>query len=111
MAAPAYHTFRAGLVLAAAGALLFAVLEAKGGGLPVWCGLPFALSALAGLIAVLWDTGPFGAALWAVFGAGWVWLGLALLVRSVGDKGQPVHEAGGPQVSGARRPGEGPTVG
>ena len=110
MAAPAYRTFRAGLVLAAAGALLFAFSETRDGSLPAWCGLPFALSALAGLVAVVRDTGPFGAALWAVFGAGWVWLGLALLVGSVGDRGRPGHEADGPRISGERRAGEDPTV-
>lgn len=83
MAAPAYRAFRAGLVLLAAGALLFAVFETRGGGLPAWCGLPFALSALAGLVAVSQDLGPFGAALWAVFGAGWVWLGLTASVGAI----------------------------
>lgn len=63
MVAPAYRAFRAGLVLLAVGALLFAVSETRGGGLAVWAGLPFALLALAGLVAVVRDLGPFGAAL------------------------------------------------
>ena len=84
MAAPAYRAFRLGLLLLAAGALLFGAAETRAGGLPAWAGLPFALSALAGLLAVSQDLGPFGAALWAVFGAGWVWLGLAILVGMFG---------------------------
>ena len=84
MAAPAYRAFRVGLLLLAVGALLFGAAETRTGGLPMWTGLPFALSALAGLLAVSQDLGPFGAALWAVFGAGWVWLGLALLVGMFG---------------------------
>jgi hypothetical protein len=83
ISAPAYRAFRAGLVILAAGALLFSVAGTREGSLPVWGGLPFALSSLAGLLAVLQDLGSFGAALWSVFGAGWVWLGLALLVEAI----------------------------
>ena len=86
MAAPAYRAFRAGLVVLGAGALLFAVAGTREGGLPVWGGLPFALSSLAGLLAVFQDLGSFGAALWSVFGAGWTWLGLALLLRPFGEE-------------------------
>lgn len=82
MAAPAYRAFRAGLIVLAAGALVFAFAGTRTGHLPAWASLPFALSALAGLLAVVQDLGPFGAALWSVFGAGWVWLGLALFVGS-----------------------------
>jgi len=82
VAAPAYRAFRLGLILLAAGALLFAFAGTRTGNLPVWAGLPFALSALAGLLSAAQDLGPFGAALWAVFGAGWVWLGLTLFVGS-----------------------------
>lgn len=94
MAAPAYRAFRAGLVLLAAGALLFASTETRAGHLPAWVGLPFALSALAGLLAVLQDLGPFGAALWSVFGAGWAWLGFAHLVGSFAAGGPPVRTPG-----------------
>lgn len=80
MSAPAYRALRAGLVLLAAGALLFSVTATRSRDLPTWGGLPFALSALAGLVAVARDLGPFGAALWAVFGAGWVWLAFVLFV-------------------------------
>lgn len=83
ISAPAYRAFRAGLAILAAGALLFSVAGTREGSLPVWGGLPFALSSLAGLLTVLRDLGSFGAALWSVFGAGWVWLGLALLVEAI----------------------------
>ena len=83
MAAPAYRALRLGLLLLAAGALLFGAAATRAGSLPTWAGLPFALSALAGLLAVAGDLGRFGAALWAVFGAGWVWLGLAVFVGSL----------------------------
>jgi len=83
MAAPAYRAFRAGLLLLAAGALVYAVSDSMAGRLPAWAGLPFALSALAGLLAAAQDLGPFGAALWAVFGAGWVWLALGLFSYSL----------------------------
>ncbi len=94
VAAPAYRTFRAGLVLLAAGALLFAAAETKSRGLPVWGGLPFAFSALAGLVAGARDLGIFGATLWAVFGAGWVWLGFALSVDSFRKTGRPARRGG-----------------
>ena len=81
MTAPAYRAFRVGLILLAAGAFLFGATETRNRRLPTWGGLPFALSALAGLVAVWQDLGPFGAALWSSFGAGWVWLGLALSVE------------------------------
>lgn len=81
--APAYRTFRAGLILLTAGALLFGAVETVGRRLLVWGGLPFAFSALAGLIAVWQDLGALGAALWASFGAGWVWLGLALSAKAI----------------------------
>ncbi len=111
MAAPAYRTFRVGLVLVATGALLFAVAETRGRGLPAWVGLPFAIASLAGLVAFARDLGPFGAALWAVFGAGWAWLGLSLLVESVGKKGRAVRAAGGPRASGGRHTDEGRIAG
>jgi hypothetical protein len=103
MAAPAYRAFRAGLVLLAAGALLFGAAETRNRGLPVWAGLPFALSALSGLAAAVQDLGPFGAALWAVFGAGWIWLGFAFLVDSFQGTGR------GEAISG-RRSGHGLTM-
>lgn len=91
MTAPTYRTFRAGLILVTVGALLFGAVETVGRRLPVWGGLPFALSALAGLIAVWQDLGAFGAALWSSFGAGWIWLGFALSVDLIRTARQPVE--------------------
>lgn len=98
MAAPAYRAFRAGLVLLAVGALLFAAFEMRDGSLPLWCGLPFALSALAGLVAVLQNSGSFGAALWSVFGAGWIWLGITLMVRTMRPPARTARQTGPPGV-------------
>jgi len=100
MTAPAYRAFRVGLVVLAAGALLFAAAETRGWGLPAWAGLPFALSALAGFVAVFQDMGAFGAALWALFGAGWAWLGFALAVVSLQGKERSARGAGGERAQG-----------
>ena len=94
MTAPAYRAFRVGLILLAVGAFLFGATETRERRLPTWGGLPFALSALTGLVAVWQDLGPFGAALWAVFGAGWVWLGLALSVELILRSRQAGRRAG-----------------
>lgn len=91
VAAPAYRAFRAGLILLAAGALLFGAAETRSRGLPAWVGLPFAIASLAGLLAVARDLGPFGAALWAVFGAGWAWLGFGLAVGSFQKTERPAR--------------------
>ena len=80
MAAPAYRTFRLGLLVLAVGSVLFGVAAAKDGALPSWGALPFAIGALCGLVAFLGDLGTFGAMLWILFGVGWAWLGLALLL-------------------------------
>lgn len=78
MTAPGYRAFRGGLILLAAGCVLFGVGAARGGALPVWGALPFSIGALAGLIAAARDLGPFGASLWISFGVAWVWLGVVL---------------------------------
>ena len=81
VAAPAYHTFRIGLLVLAVGSILFAVSTPREGALPTWGLLPFVLGALCGLISFSHDLGTFGAALWILFGLGWAWLGLSLVVR------------------------------
>jgi hypothetical protein len=83
MMAPAYHTFRLGLLLLAAGSILFGVAAGRDRTLPVWGALPFAIGALGGLISVVRDLGSFGAALWIAFGVGWAWLGLCMLVEGL----------------------------
>jgi hypothetical protein len=83
MAAPAYRAFRLGLVVLGVGSVLFGVAAGRDGALPVWSALPFALGALCGLISFSRDLGQFGTVLWILFGLGWVWLGLALLLEGV----------------------------
>jgi hypothetical protein len=83
MTAPGYRTFRLGLLLLAAGSILFGVAAGRDRTLPVWGTLPFAIGALCGLISVVRDLGSFGAVLWIVFGVGWAWLGLCLLVEGL----------------------------
>jgi hypothetical protein len=83
MTAPAYRAFRIGLVVMAAGSILFGVGAGRDRTLPVWGALPFAIGALCGLISVVRDLGSFGAVLWILFGLGWAWLGLALFVEGI----------------------------
>jgi hypothetical protein len=83
MTAPAYHAFRIGLIVMAAGSILFGVGAGRDKTLPVWGALPFAIGALCGLISVVRDLGSFGAVLWILFGLGWAWLGLALFVEGI----------------------------
>ena len=83
MTAPAYRSFRLGLLVLAAGTMLFGVATARDETLPVWGALPFAIGGLCGLIAFVTDLGTFGAMLWIFFGVGWAWLGVALLVDGV----------------------------
>jgi hypothetical protein len=83
MTAPAYRAFRVGLFVLAVGAILFGVALGRDRTLPVWGALPFAIGALCGLISVIRDLGSFGAALWILFGLGWIWLGLTLLVEGL----------------------------
>lgn len=82
MTAPAYKTFRVGLVVLTAGSLLFGAAAARSRSLPVWAALPFAVASLAGLISVLQDFEYLGVAMWVLFGIGWVWIGLSLLVAN-----------------------------
>jgi O-antigen/teichoic acid export membrane protein len=80
MMAPAYRVFRLGLLVMSAGSILFGVGVGRDRTLPVWGALPFAIGALCGLISVVRNLESFGTALWILFGAGWAWLGAALLV-------------------------------
>lgn len=83
MAAPAWRTFRLGLILLAAGSMLFGVFAPKDGVLPTWGLLPFVIGSLCGLVSFVHDFGTLGAALWTLFGAGWVWLAFSLFVHGV----------------------------
>jgi len=79
--APAYNAFRIGLLVLAVGSILFAVTSPRDGALPTWGLLPFVVGSLCGLISFSRDLGSFGAVLWALFGLGWAWLGLSLVVE------------------------------
>ncbi|HSL00636.1 MAG TPA: hypothetical protein VK869_09895 [Rubrobacteraceae bacterium] len=85
MTAPAYYSFRLGLLVLAAGTMLFGVAAARDETLPVWGALPFAVGGLCGLVAFARDLGSFGAGLWVLFGTGWAWLGVVLLVEWLRD--------------------------
>lgn len=78
--APAYRTFRMGLVLLAVGAVVFGAAAVRDRALPFWAVLPFVVASICGLIAFLRDLGAPGAGLWAAFGAGWVWLGFSVVL-------------------------------
>ncbi len=78
--APAYNAFRIGLLVLAVGSILFAVTAPRDGALPTWGLLPFVLGSMCGLISFSRDFGSFGAVLWVLFGVGWAWLGLSLVV-------------------------------
>ena len=79
--APAYNTFRLGLLVLAVGSILFGVTSPRDGALPTWGLLPFVVGSLCGLISFSRDLGSFGAMLWILFGVGWAWLGLSLVVE------------------------------
>jgi hypothetical protein len=79
--APAYNTFRLGLLVLAVGSILFGVTSPRDGALPTWGLLPFVVGSLCGLISFSRDLGSFGAMLWILFGVGWAWLGLSLAVE------------------------------
>jgi hypothetical protein len=81
--APAYRAFRLGLLVLAVGSILFGVGAGRDRTLPLWGALPFTLAALAGLISFAADLNYLGSALWILFGIGWAWLGLSLLVAGI----------------------------
>ena len=83
MAAPAYRTFRIGLLLAGAGSILFGVAAPRDGVLPTWGLLPFVVGSLCGLISFTTDLGAFGTVLFILFGLGWAWLGFSLALSGL----------------------------
>lgn len=83
LAAPGYRAFRIGLLVVAAGAVVLGVSALKDRTIPSWTVPPFLAAALGGLIAFAVDLGSTGAMLWALFGLGWVWLGLVVFVQDV----------------------------
>ena len=107
MTAPAYRAFRLGLLVLAAGAILFGLAAGRDGTLPVWGALPFAITALGGLVAFVSDLESFGTLLWIFFGFGWAWLGLALLLDGIlrfwrDRRARPRRRASGGLPSGSK---------
>ena len=78
IAAPAYRTFRLGLIVSAAGAVLVGISGIRARTLPLWGAPILIVAALCGLVAFAWELGTTGSGLWSVFGAGWVWLGFSV---------------------------------
>lgn len=105
MTAPAYRTFRAGLLALAVGSLMFGTAALRAGTLPVSVAAPFVIGSLCSLAAFARDLGDAGAALWIAFGIGWAWLGLGLLIR-VGSswKGDLGKSAAAPADAAAGEP-------
>jgi hypothetical protein len=83
VAAPAYRAFRIGLLVLAVGSILFSVGAGRNETLPLGSALPLAIASLAGMISFAVDLDSLGAALWILFGLGWVWLGLSLFVAGL----------------------------
>ncbi len=81
--APAYRAFRIGLVVLAAGSLLFGLAAAKDRSVPLWGTIPFVAAAICGLAAFTGNLGSLGSGLWTAFGAGWIWLGLSVLLAGL----------------------------
>jgi hypothetical protein len=95
MSAPAYRAFRVGLLILGVGSILFAVFAPREGALPTWGLLPFVVGSLCGLVSFATDLGSFGAVLWILFGLGWAWLGIAVLIKAITS----TSKAARPQLS------------
>ena len=78
--APAYRSFRIGLLVLAVSAIVLGVNSAYQKALPLWAALPFTVAAVCGLAAFLVEVGGIGPGLWSAFGAGWIWLGFSVVV-------------------------------
>lgn len=83
MTAPAYRAMRIGFLLFALGSIMFGAAALRARTLPTWGVAPFAVFSVGELVAVSGDLGTLGVTLWILFGAGWAWLGLSLLVEAV----------------------------
>ena len=92
--APAYRAMRVGFLLFALGSIMFGAAALRARTLPTWGALPFAVFSVGGLVAVTGDLGVLGATLWILFGAGWAWLGLSLLVEAVAAAWRARRKAG-----------------
>lgn len=80
--APAYRSFRLGLLILAVGSIILGLAALRTGALSRWSALPLFAGSVGLLIAVAKDFGNFGAVLWIAYGICWAWLGLALLLEA-----------------------------
>lgn len=81
LTAPAYRTFRIGLVVLAIGSIVFGMALLRSRALPDWGTLPFITGSVGALLSFARDLGTTGAVLWVMYGACWAWLGLVYLVE------------------------------
>ncbi len=107
MMAPAYRTFRGGLIVLAVGSIVLALGAGRDRTLPVWGIVPFAIGALCGLVSFSWELGRFGAVLWILFGLGWAWLGFAVVVEATIRYLRRVQETSPASAPGADGEGSG----
>lgn len=82
LTAPAYRSFRLGLLVLAVGSIVLGAAALRTGALSRWSMLPFAVGSVGVLVAVTKDFGNVGAVLWIAYGICWAWLGLTLLVQA-----------------------------
>lgn len=80
--APAYRSFRLGLLVLAAGSIILGFAALRTGALSRWSALPFLAGSFGVLVAVTKDFEDFGAVLWIAYGICWSWLGLTLLLEA-----------------------------
>ncbi len=80
MSAPAYRTFRIGLLILGVGSVIYGVANLWRRTLPDWASLPFTIGAVCGLASFVRDSGQFGATLWVMYGAGWAWLATVVVI-------------------------------
>lgn len=80
--APAYRSFRIGLLVLAVGSIILGGAVLRTGALSRWSAVPFAVGSVGVLVAVTKDLKNVGAVLWIVYGICWAWLGLAFLLQA-----------------------------
>ena len=81
MTAPAYHTFRIGLIVLAVGSILFAVTSARDSDLPSWGLCPSSSDRSAAWSPSPVTSAPSAPRCGSCSASGWAWLGLSLAVE------------------------------
>lgn len=83
LTAPAYRSFRLGLILLAVGSIVLGIAAFLARTLPRWVMPMFIAGSVGVLVAVSADLGSLGARLWISYGVCWVLLGLVLLLDTL----------------------------